>query len=110
MAQPMTLRVAQSMTVARNAHPSQVGIYVMSPTIFCPGTSAVKSRFTRSGIGPAWPCCVVAGRQAQLPHDPADQLRADGDARAGQLRGDPPVPVSAVGILEHVPDQCVQIS
>src|SRR5450432_2114740 len=47
----------------------------------------------------------LAGHQAQLPHDPADQLRAGRDARAGQLLSDPPVPVSAVGILEHMTDQ-----
>jgi hypothetical protein len=34
----------------------------MSPTIFSPGAAAVKSRFTRSGIGPAAPWTVVAGR------------------------------------------------
>jgi hypothetical protein len=30
----------------------------MSPTIFSPGLPAVKSRFTRSRIGPAAPCPV----------------------------------------------------
>ena len=37
----------------------------MSPTIFCPGTSELKSRFTRSGIGPACPWTVVAARQGR---------------------------------------------
>ena len=63
MAQPTILRVAQSITVARYTQPSQVSIYVMSPTIFAPGLSAVKSRLTRSGIGPAAPCSVSERRQ-----------------------------------------------
>jgi hypothetical protein len=37
----------------------------MSPTIFSPGAAAEKSRFTRSGIGPAAPCLVVEGRQGR---------------------------------------------
>ena len=37
----------------------------MSPTIFCPGTWAEKSRLTRSGIGPACPCFVVHGRHGR---------------------------------------------
>ena len=40
----------------------------MSPTILAPGTSAEKSRFTRSGIGPACPCCVVDGRHGRGWH------------------------------------------
>src|ERR1022692_471553 len=47
----------------------------------------------------------LAVHQSQLAHDLADQPGAGGDARAGQLRGDPPVPVGAVGVLEYVPDQ-----
>src|SRR5919108_473001 len=53
----------------------------MSPTILCPGAWAVKSRFTRSGIGPAW------------------------HAEAVKLRMPPPVAVGAVGILEGLGDE-----
>jgi hypothetical protein len=57
----------------------------MSPTIFWPGFSAVKSRLTRSGIGGAAPSCSVsewrvrpglAGFRAELAHEPADELVA----------------------------------
>lgn len=37
----------------------------MSPTIFPPGAAAEKPQFTRSGTGPAFPCCVVDGRQGR---------------------------------------------
>src|ERR1700730_16755160 len=78
-------------------------MYVMSPTIFSPGVTAPKSRFTRSGIGPALPCRVVDGRHGR--DQPADQLGARGDAPAGQLDGDAPVAVRAVGIVKRLPDQ-----
>jgi hypothetical protein len=82
----------------------------MSPTIFAPGTSAAKSRFTRSGIGRpgpvSWPAAATAaaGGQAQLPHEPADQLRAGHGALPGQLPRDPPVPVGGIRIVEDPPD------
>ena len=53
MDQPTTPRVWQSMTVARYSHPSQVRMYVMSPTSLHPGRSAVKSRCTWSPIAGA---------------------------------------------------------
>ncbi|WP_245991422.1 hypothetical protein [Streptomyces spongiicola] len=37
---------ARSMEVARYRQPSMVGSYVLSPTIFVPGSAAVKSRPT----------------------------------------------------------------
>jgi len=46
----------------------------------------------------------LAGDQAQLAHQPPDQLLPGRHALAGQLRGDAPVPVSAVGIIEYVSD------
>src|SRR5690348_5756251 len=49
----------------RYSHPCQVGMYVISPTIFPPGSAAVKSRFTRSGIGPAAPCSVSERRHGR---------------------------------------------
>ena len=88
----------------------------MSPTIFAPGVSAVKSRFTRSGIGPAWPWRGggpprprLAGHQAQLPHQGADQLQPGAHAPAGQLGVHAPVPVGAIGIIECLPDYELQL-
>jgi hypothetical protein len=75
----------------------------MSPTIFWPGFSAVKSRLTRSGIGPAVllgqrvpPRLRLAGLQAQLAHDPADGLVIDLLAAADQGRVNTPVPIFGV--------------
>ena len=66
----------------------------MSPTIFSPGTTALKSRFTRSGSarrpldgGGRPPRPRLAGDQAQLAHELADQLRAGLLAAAGQGGG-----------------------
>ena len=44
------------------AVPSQVGMYVISPTNLVPGASAVKLRRTRSGMPRKSPCSVVADR------------------------------------------------
>src|ERR1700691_3729430 len=80
------------MTVARKSQPSHVGMYVMSPTIFSPGASAVKSRSTRSGMSCSWP-------------SPSVRLTRHGRrAPAHELRMHPPVPVRVIGILERLPD------
>ena len=47
----------------------------------------------------------LAGDQAQLAHELADQLPAGHHALAGQLRGEAPVPVRPVGIDEYRLDQ-----
>src|ERR1019366_269578 len=83
---------------------------VMSPAIFRPGTAEVKSRFTRSGIGPAWPWTVVTGRQGRgwgggPPRPPHPLPARPLEAPAGRLRPQPPVAVGAVGVLEGLPDQ-----
>ena len=52
IAYPTAFFVQQSRTVARYTNPSQVRIYVISPTHFTPGWLAVKFRRTRSGREP----------------------------------------------------------
>ena len=52
IAYPTAFFVQQPGTVARYTNPSQVRIYVISPTHFTPGLLAVKSRRTRSGREP----------------------------------------------------------
>ena len=54
------------------------------------------------GLRPPWP--RLAGDQAQLPHDPADQVGAGRGALPGQLLCDPPVPVRGIRIVEDAPD------
>ena len=66
----------------------------------------VRDRPGRSLLGGGRPPRPrLAGDQAQLTHELADQLPAGYDALAGQLRGDPPVPVRPVGIDEYRLDQ-----
>ena len=90
----------------------------MSPTIFSPGASAVKSRLTRSGIDPR--AAVVLGQarpprprlarhQALVTHDGADQLEPGRDAPTAQLGMDPTVAVGLVGIGEDLHDQRRQL-
>ena len=77
----------------------------MSPTIFSPGTAALKSRATGCRDGPGlallrggWPPRPrLAGHQAQLPHQRPDQLQPGLDAPAGQLQSHPAVPIGTVG-------------
>ena len=90
----------------------------MSPTIFSPGAAALKSRATRSGIGPAWPCFVVDGRQGRgwQATRPSSRISARTssssrlDTPAGQLPSHPAVPIGAVGILECLRDQQLQLA
>jgi hypothetical protein len=64
------------------------------------------------GSGPAAPCSVserrpgarLARHQAQLAHQPADQLRAAQLAATGQHGMNAPVPVLAVIRFEQRPD------
>src|SRR6516164_8588552 len=97
------------MTVARYSQPCQVGMYVISPTIFSPGAAAEKSRFTRSGIGPASPCRVVDGRhgrgwQATRPSSRISLRTSSGPAGTPQRPGDPSVAVRGIGIIEDLLD------
>src|SRR3954452_2116975 len=89
----------------------------MSPTNFWPGRSAVKSRGDEVGdvvgsavllgqAGPPRPW--LAGPQAQLAHDAADELRSAGHAPAGQLGVDAAVAIGLVGGLERLADQCAE--
>src|SRR5918912_1776726 len=102
------------MTVARYSQPSQVGIYVMSPTNFLPGAGDVKSRRTRSGMGcragiglgqAVPPRTGLAGHQPQLAHEGPDQLRGAALAAAGQLGVHPPVAVGLIELREDIGDQ-----
>jgi len=65
MAYPTTCLVLQSKTVAKYNHPSQVRMYVISPTSLVAGVSQVKSRRNRSGVLEASPATVVVGRQGR---------------------------------------------
>src|SRR6266516_142596 len=51
----------------------------------------------------------LAGHQAQLAQQGADQLRPCPHAPAGQLPPDPPVPVRAVGIVKGLLDQELEL-
>jgi hypothetical protein len=82
----------------------------MSPAVFCPGFSAVKSRLTRSGTGPARPSCPVnecrhgfglAGLQVQLPHEAADELGTAPLAAADQRGAHAPATVFLVIRIEQ---------
>ena len=42
----------------------------------------------------------LAGHQAQVTHDRADQLRPGRHAPGRQVRMDPPVPVRLIGVIE----------
>src|ERR1035438_7597391 len=55
------------------------------------------------GSGAPWP--RLAGHQAQLPHQGADQLRPGTHAPAPELGVHPAVTVGAVGVLERLEDQ-----
>jgi hypothetical protein len=86
----------------------------MSPTSFWPGRSAVKSPGDEVGdvvfvavlLGQAGsPGAGLAGLQAQLTHDGADELGAAGHAGAGELGVDAAVAVGLVGGTEGVGDQ-----
>src|SRR5215207_821769 len=78
----------------------------MSPTSLVPGASAWKSRASRSGITPGSPAtggggperARLAGDQAQLAHDRADQFRGEALALAVQGGMDPAVPVGVLKI------------
>ena len=60
IAYPTAFFVQQPGTVARYTNPSQVRIYVISPTHFTPGWLAVKFRRTRSGREPRSAAGTVA--------------------------------------------------
>src|SRR6476661_2305337 len=90
----------------------------MSPTIFSPGASAVKSRSTRSGIDPAVPSFSVRlarhgrgwhGTRPLVTHDGTDQLEPGWDAPTAQLGMYPTVAVGLVGIGEDLHDQRRQL-
>ena len=51
------------------------------------------------------PRAGLAGLQAQLTHDAADQLGAAGHAGAGEVGVDAAVAVGLVGVLERLADQ-----
>ena len=78
----------------------------MSPTSLTPGASALKSRATRSGVGPR---PGLARDQTQLTHDRPDQLQAARLALAGQLGVHPAVTVGLVGHLEDRLDEHAQV-
>ena len=61
IAYPTAFFVQQPATVARYTNPSQVRIYVISPTHFTPGWLTVKSRRTRSGHEPRSAAGMWAG-------------------------------------------------
>src|SRR5215207_11186041 len=85
----------------------------MSPTSLVPGASAWKSRASRSGITPGSPAtggggperARLAGDQAQLAHDRADQFRGEALALAVQGGMDPAVPVGVLGVVEDPLDE-----
>jgi hypothetical protein len=82
----------------------------MSPTIFSPGSSAVKSRLTKSGIGPAWPSCSVSEqRQGFGWHGlrPSSQGGAD-EFGASSPRHRAPEPCACAG--DHTPRYSPRIS
>lgn|SRR5512135_2579641 len=89
----------------------------MSPTSFCPGAVAVKSRLIRSGMSARLAACLVvplreaswlAGHQIELAHQVPHHLRVAADAPAGQLGVDAPVPVPAVAVGERLDDHWLE--
>ena len=117
IAYPTAFFVQQPGTVARYTNPSQVRIYVISPTHFTPGLLAVKSRRTRSGREPRSAAGTVvrtfrrgcAAWRALLTHDGAHRVRARLNASAGQGGVDPSVPVGAAGAVEDPLDQGAEL-
>src|SRR5215218_8346255 len=90
----------------------------MSPTSFSLGASAVKSRATRSrnvvlgvvGGGEAVPPgSRLAGLQAKLTHQRPDQLGSAVDTVVGQVGVNAPVTVGAVGCLEEMDDEFLEL-
>jgi hypothetical protein len=77
----------------------------MSPTIFWPGLSAVKARAGGALLGQrAPPRPGLARHQAQLAHQPPDELGAAQLAAPGQQGVQPPVAVLAVIRVEQCLD------
>ena len=118
IAYPTAFFVQQPGTVARYTNPSQVRIYVISPTHFTPGWLAVKFRRTRSGREPRtrrpgrWRRSFrrgCAAWRALLTHDGAHRVRARLNASAGPGGVDPSVPVGAVGAVEDPLDQGAEL-
>src|SRR5215471_8786970 len=109
----MTLRVAQSITVARYSQPlprrdiGNVARHLLSRrrggevTVHQVGD---RARLALPGGGRP-PRPGLAGDQAQLAHQGTDQLQARPHAPPAQLPPHSPVPVGPVGIVEGLPDQ-----
>ena len=118
IAYPTAFFVQQPGTVARYTNPSQVRIYVISPTHLLsrlaggevpPDQVGARAPDPRRGrwrrVLSAWLC----GLQALLTHDGAHRVRARLNASAGPGGVDPSVPVGAAGAVEDPLDQGAEL-